>query len=177
VKDKIYEHMLSRGFIPGTPGVYWSEEDETVDFLLWNPHGFLIGYQRYRPGADKKAVGREARYFTRKTHVNSCSLPTVWGLHTFLPSTKRLFIVEGIWDAISLHRAGESAIAVLSSGASQSVHEWLSLLPVERIAILDNDGKSGGLRRLAHRHFVVPDPYKDLNEMRSDDIVNFLKCI
>lgn len=177
MENKIYQHMLSRGFIPGTPGVYWSEEEGTVDFLLWNPHGALIGYQRYRPNASKKAIGRDAKYFTRTTRIGSHCLPAVWGIHSINPGTRRLFIVEGVWDAISLHRHGESAIAVLSSGASQSVTEWLRILTVERISILDNDGKSGGLRRLSHRHIIVPDPYKDLNEMPGDDVVELLKRV
>ena len=56
------EHLEQRGV---TFHRYFADE-ETATFLLYNPHGKLVGYQVYRPsgGKDKKNHPREGRYYT-----------------------------------------------------------------------------------------------------------------
>jgi hypothetical protein len=52
------------------------------------------------------------------------------------------------------------------------------ILQKKVIAIMDNDPdtKSGDkLKRIAHKAYKIPDPYKDANEMPQNELKKFMK--
>jgi len=172
------EHLISRGYNPEPFGSILSEEECIVYFLLWNLSGKLVGFQQYRPNAPKTGNHpKDCRYYTYTTKVGNHATPAIWGLHTYSLETKRIFIVEGVFDAVKLHNAGECAFALLGNAGSKSIKQWLSLLRVEIISILDSDESSNGLKNLCHRWFVTPKPYKDLGEMNNSEVKKFLREI
>ena len=172
------DHLISRGYNPEPLGSILSEEEGIVYFLLWNLSGQLVGFQQYRPNAPKTGNHpKDCRYYTYTTKIGNHSVPAIWGLHNYSLETKRIFIVEGIFDAVKLISAGECCFALLGNAGSKSIQQWLSLLRVEKISILDADESSNGLKKLSDRWFVTPAPYKDLGEMPIEEVNNFLRKI
>ena len=172
------EHLLSRGYDPGSFGSILSEEECIVYFLLWNLSGQLIGYQQYRPNAPKTGNHpKDCRYYTYTTKVGNHSTPAIWGLHTYSLEIKRIFLVEGIFDAIKVHSRGECCFALLGNAGSKSIRQWLSLLRVPKIGILDSDEKGSGMKSLCQKWITTPLPYKDLGEMSHEEVASLIKEI
>ena len=178
LKDELVSHLASRDYTPDSLGSILSKESGVIYFLLWNLSGQLVGFQQYIPNAPKSGNHpKDCRYYTYTTKVDSKSIPAIWGLHTYSLSTKRIFIVEGVFDAVKLHNIGECAIALLGNAGSKSVKQWLSLIRAEKISILDSDQSSNALKRLSNRWYVTPSPYKDLGEMPQNKVDAFIKEI
>lgn len=172
------EHLISRGYNPEPFGSILSEEECIVYFLLWNLSGQLIGYQQYRPNAPKTGNHpKDCRYYTYTTKVGNHSTPAIWGLHTYSLETKRIFLVEGIFDAIKVHNQGECCFALLGNAGSKSIRQWLSLLRVPKIGILDSDEKGSGMKSLCQKWITTPLPYKDLGEMSNEEVGSLIKEI
>ena len=145
--------------------------ESLATFFLWNLSGQMVGFQQYRPGADKafKNDPRLARYFTFVGH------PTVavWGLESLDLTPDVVFITEGIFDAARLTQRGVSALAVLSNNPSTDVKNWLRCLPRRRIAVCDNDAAG---RRLARCGDVaVLTPGKDLGESPEEFVSDLIR--
>lgn len=141
-------------------------ENETITFPLWTVNGRLCGYQRYQWNADKlRNNDCKGKYFTYRTK----EVLTCWGLeHIDLTSTEPLYVVEGIWDAISVLSTGRRCIAVLSNNPQQ-LKPWLSCLPCETIALCDGDKAGKMLTRVCDRGIILPEG-KDCNDMTTDEL-------
>lgn len=128
----------------------WVDEDEGVaTFPLWNLSGQMVGYQQYRPGADKTKSNhpRDSRYFTwRKDKVLG-----VWGLESWLLSPT-LFVTEGLFDACRLTSLGYSAVATLSNDVDVSTMAWFHMVRQMRrvVAVCDNDAAGRKLAKVGH---------------------------
>lgn len=172
------EHLERRGLYPrgwksGLPTKVWFDwEDELLTFPLWSSTGQLLGYQQYDWKADKlRNNDCKGKYYTyrRKDWL------TFWGLELIdLSSTEPLYIVEGIWDAISVLSAGYRCIAVLSNNPQQ-LKGLLNCLPCKTIALCDGDKAGKMLSRVCDDRVVLPDG-KDCNDMTVTEIKEILKC-
>ena len=172
------DHLISRGYHPEPLGSILSEEEGLAYFLLWNLSGQLVGYQQYLPNAPKAGHHpKDCRYYTYTTKIGGHSIPAIWGLHTFTLQTKRIFIVEGVFDAVKLHRAGECCLALLGNAGSKSIKSWLSTFPQEIIGVLDSDQKGSGMKSLCDKFIITPLPYKDLGEMSNEEVANLIREI
>lgn len=104
--------------------------DDVVTFTLWNLSGMFIGYQQYRPGAEKKKMKndpREGRYYT-SLHGNKGEKPfAVWGPESLSYDPSVIVIVEGIFDACRIHTLNVPAVALLNSSFKQAKN-WLTCL-------------------------------------------------
>ena len=133
----IKNHLISRGCPLDCPTLIISEEFGLAYFMLYNLSGQLIGYQKYNPDGTKSGNDiLKNKYFTITKKCNNAS---------------------------KVHSAGEACIALLGNAASRDIKQWLSLLPVKKIAILDSDGKSL-LRSSSSEFYYTPSPYKDLEK-------------
>lgn len=145
--------------------------ESTATFFLWNLSGQMVGFQQYRPGANKMVHGdaRLARYF-------SCvgrHTVAAWGLESLDLTPGVVFITEGIFDAARLTRRGVSALAVLSNDPNTDVKNWLRCLPRRVIAVCDNDAAG---RRLARCGDVaVSTPGKDLGESPEEFVSDLIR--
>lgn len=160
------DHLRDRGMIPElyNPAI----TEETATFLLYNPHGKLVGYHQYRPSADKKAHNdpKLGRYFTYLPR----EVDGFFGLEKDFGGP--LYIVEGIFKAATLHRLGFSAIAVLGASPKR-IKSWLYSLRQQRplFAVGDNDPAGAGLVKIVGAGIQSP---KDLDEMTDSEV---LECI
>jgi hypothetical protein len=170
-EDDIQRHLQSRGVDFSQTKVIVDKKSGTATFLLYNLSGQLIGQQRYNPRGIRKSNDPVlARYYTQgKTFA-------VWGLETVYDYHSYIFIVEGIFDAIKLHNAGQPAIAVLTNDP-QNLKSWFFVMDKRVISILDNDKASQKLKGVSDHFFVVPDPYSDLGDMPQNEVDVFVKDI
>jgi hypothetical protein len=152
----------------------WVDEQEGVaTFPLWNLSGQMVGFQQYRPTADKRKSNhpRDSRYFTwRKEKIVG-----VWGLESWNLSSI-LFVTEGIFDACRLTAIGYSAIATLSNDVDDSLKRWLFVVRQTRsvIAICDNDAAGRKLAKCGHVAHVMEEG-KDLGEATNAYVQNLVK--
>jgi len=166
--------------------VFLDEENGFVTFLLYNLSGQIVGYQRYNPDGSKTINGRhsneladDAKYFTY-IHTEGEEKPRegkksigFWGLETVRPDDRLVFLTEGIFDAVKVHNAGYSALALLMNDPKK-YRPWFRAMSKVFVPILDRDDASTKLRKLGDRYFVVPEPYHDLGEMPQGEADLFL---
>jgi hypothetical protein len=149
-----------------------SFDDETAAFLLFNLSGQLVGYQQYRPFADKKKHNdpKEGRYFTyAKNNL------AVWGLETFHYRDDVLFLTEGVFDACKLHALNLPAVAVLANDPKM-LRPWLFALTRFGVAVCDNDSAGMELAKCANLALTCTTG-KDLGDMTLAEVREFLKQI
>lgn len=160
-------HLEERGLTDFFP--YWLEEEkETVKFPLYTFGGKLSGYQRYYwlgtkdSHSNKDPFGRYYTWIKEDYRHTTC-----WGLDLLPRDNSPIFIVEGIWDAISIWRGGHSAIAILSCPHSNSFRWTLRHQFNYRhlISVCDNDENNTGLdlAKMGDRSIIVPAEYHDAN--------------
>lgn len=170
----VLENLKSRHFDLNVH-MAWIDEDEGVaTFPLWNLSGQMVGFQQYRPGADKKRDNhpRDSRYFTwRKGKVVG-----VWGLESWNFS-ETLFVTEGVFDAARLTGMGYSAVATLSNDVDDSLKRWLWVVRQTRrvVAVCDNDTAGRKLAKCGHMAHVMADS-KDVSEASDLYVTNLLKA-
>lgn len=129
-----------------------------------------MGYQQYRPLADKKAKNhpREGRYFTYlpKDTDGLYGLEQDSGIGT-------LFVVEGIFKALKLHSLGYNAISPLGA-TPKRLKPYFKILRATRnlVAIGDNDPAGATLIRIVGKGCTSP---RDLDEMTNLEVHELVK--
>lgn len=181
----IREHLLSRDVDFNDDRVYINDETNTATFFLYNLSGILCGYQHYNPtgpkgnrATNKKVDVRDLKYQSRISKIDKIPMIAVYGLESFDYSLPYLFIVEGIFDCIKLHRLGLNAIAVL---ANDPIHfrSWLNTLPQKKIVITDNDDNEAGnlLEKYGDVSYKTPILNSDLGAMPLSEVRSFINNI
>jgi hypothetical protein len=161
-------HLESRGLDVSQYALSW--DADTVSFMLFNLTGQLVGYQNYRPDAEKRPSNdpRLSRYFTWcRNNI------AVWGLETYHWRTDVLFIAEGVFDACKLHNLGLPAVAVLSNNPVQ-LKNWLACVPRRIIAVCDDDAPGRALGKLANLA-ITCEQGQDLGDMTQTQVIDFIK--
>jgi len=145
------------------------EEERVATFFLYNLSGQIVGYQQYRPDADKVKNNHPTggRYFTYR---NKDTLG-VWGVESLYLTPHVLFVTEGIFDAARLTERGFSAVAALSNNPTKDFKNWLSFLNRKVVAVCDND--SAGRRLAKFGDVAVFTEDKDLGDA-DDSYVDWL---
>lgn len=169
----VLENLKSRHFDLSVHTAWVDEDEGVATFPLWNLSGQMVGFQQYRPAANKKRDNhpRDSRYFTwRKAKVVG-----VWGLESWKFSNT-LFVTEGVFDAARLTYLGYSAIATLSNDVDDGLKRWLwtirKIRPV--VAVCDNDPAGRRLSKYGHLFHVMEDG-KDIGEASDEYVANFLR--
>jgi DNA primase len=171
MEENFKQHLTNRGLNPYLEDkVYIDYIAEIVTFPLWSSTGQLLGYQMYNWNADKlRNNDTKGKYYTyrRKDWL------TFWGLDFIdLSSSEPLYVVEGVWDAVSVLNAGYRCIAVLSNNPQQ-LKGLLNCLPCKTIALCDGDKAGKMLSRVTDSRVVLPEG-KDCNDMASEEIKELL---
>lgn len=147
------DHLKSRYIDIELHHPHIDQVNGVATFYLWNLSGQLIGFQQYRPGADKTATNncRDGRYFTHR------SLPTiaVWGIESLHLTPHVLFVTEGIFDAARLTERGYSSIAVLSNSSHAELNNWLTCLNRTIVTVCDNDAAGQALAAFGDYSYTV----------------------
>ena len=166
------KHLNKRaGVFPYHQHTWADYEEELLTFPLWTTTGKLVGYQQYNWNADKlRNNDHKGKYWTYRRKDTL----TAWGLDCLdLFSTETLYIVEGVWDAISVINTGRRCLAVLANNPQQ-LKPWLSCLPCKVVALCDGDKAGKMLGRCADEMVVLPED-TDPNEMSMEDLNLFLQ--
>lgn len=167
----ILAHLKSRGIDPSR--YHFSYDDETACFLLWNLSGKIVGFQQYRPSADKarKNDPKDSRYYT---HFERGTV-AVWGLESFYYRTDVLYLTEGIFDCVKLHNQGLPAIAALANDPKHIRH-WLRIIRATRtlVGICDNDAAGSKLADTVDIALTL-EYNKDLGELSDNEVKEWLK--
>lgn len=171
VKENI-DHLIYRGGSSSMDSVHIGEK--YIYFYLYNLSGQLVGYQRYYKDGIKEFRNSDrddAKYYTRVTHGAKGSVLGVYGLHRYHPQ-KDLYVVEGVFDAIVLHRFGYSAIATLTNDPAH-LASWLFAIPNKVIAIPDGDKAGSKLSKYADSTVLLPNGM-DINQMYTEGRISEL---
>lgn len=160
------EHLRSRGLNGNVPCSI-DYEQEVVSFPVYTVWGQLAGYQNYRWKCDKTKNNDEenGRYFSWVApNYRHCAF---FGLES-LSRPGPLFVVEGVWDAISVLNCGFACIALLGATPSKQMIRYINweCPPISgrfRVGLLDNDEASGKMKSVVHKSFTA-EPFKDINE-------------
>jgi DNA primase len=150
--------------------------ENKIVFPLFNLSGVVVGFQTYRPLADKtkKNNPTEGRYYTLAFGETKDERKlAVWGLETFKWNDKFLFVTEGIFDACRVHNLGLPCIAVLSNSPIR-LKSWLNTLPCKVITICDND-KAGELLKELSKNSITIKNGKDLGDSSEEEVRELLK--
>jgi DNA primase len=169
--DEFVYHLASRAGSHSYSKYGWTDYiNQIVTFPLRTVTGQLIGYQQYNWNADKlRNNDTKGKYWTYRRK----DILTAWGLEFVdLSSTEPLYLVEGIWDAISVFNTGRRCLAVLSNNPQQ-LKPWLSTLPCTTIALCDGDKAGKMLARVCDRKIILPEGV-DPNDMSKEDLIRFL---
>jgi len=91
----------------------------------------------------------------------------VWGFETYDPSNS-LYVTEGVFDAVSLHNLGLSAVAVCSNDPKH-LRTWLSTLANTTVAVLDGDAAGSKLGKFCNKTVICPDG-EDANSLAKEQL-------
>lgn len=161
LKSRHVDFKLHRPMIDEFEGV--------ASFFLYNLSGQIVGYQQYRPNANKgnRKNTNETRYFT--IYNNSIAVFGVESLHL---TPHVVFLTEGIFDAMRLTKFGVSALAVLCNNPKHDVKNFLMCIPQKVIAVCDNDNAGSKLSKFGDISVFTSD--KDLGESNDEYVLNLI---
>lgn len=160
-------NLLERG-ASGVP-CYVDEEEGVATFLLYNGTR-LVGYHQYRPSATKEARNhpRDGRYFTYLPKLTD-------GLYGLEQDSGEgpLFVVEGVFKALKLHKLGFNAITPLGA-TPKRLKPYFRILKATRklVALGDNDDAGKQLVRIVGFGETTP---IDLDEMSDSDVLELVR--
>lgn len=166
----VLEHLKDRHIDLDLHRPWIDEAEKVAVFYLYNQSGAIIGYQQYRPDADKTKNNhpKEARYFTYRKQPTLA----VWGLESLHLTPHVVFLTEGIFDAARFTSKGCSALASLTNNPTKDLSNWLQMLNRRVVAICDSDPSGRKLVKFGTTHEVVQGA-KDLGDA-TDEYVEYL---
>lgn len=112
-----------------------SLSETSATFMLYSLTGKLVGYQRYMPLNEKLCSNNlNGRYYSYRSNDEIA----IFGLESY-KADSTVYLTEGIFDAVRLTKKGCSALALLTNAPNSSMLNFISLLPNNIVAIIDND--------------------------------------
>ncbi len=156
-------------------GVWLNKKDNTVTFGLWNLSGALVGFQQYKPLADKKYASNPSnmKYFTIAGKIDSYSKLLAFGVELLDVKQPVVFVVEGIFDAVPLHNKNINAIATLSNNPKH-LKSWVRSLGYKVVALCEGDEAGQKLANIADESVYLPegkDP-ADMSDTWFNNLIN-----
>jgi DNA primase len=142
------------------------EVERTATFFLYNLSGGLVGFQQYRPDAnkEKKNQPKTGRYFTYRKEGTL----GVFGLESLHLTPGLVFVTEGMFDAMRLTERGFSALATLSNNPTADLRNFLTMLPAHVVAVCDNDKAGLKLAEFGDEALVLDS--KDLGDSTDEEV-------
>lgn len=166
----VLEHLKDRHIDLDLHRPVIDEDERTATFYLYNQSGCIIGYQQYRPDANKTKNNhpKEARYFTYRNQPTLA----VWGVESLYLTPHVVFLTVGIFDAARLTEKGYSAVAALTNNPTKDLRNWLIMLNRKVVAVCDNDQAGRKLAKFGDVAVFTED--KDLGEADDDFVTRLL---
>ena len=170
------QHLLNRGL---NNNILFDidYDQEIVSFPLFTPWGKRVGYQNYRWNNDKTKHNNE-KYGRYYSHISPSYRHCAFFGTDSLRRQGPLFIVEGVWDAVSVLNCGYACLALLGATPSPEMTHYINEVDIDissrfRVGILDNDETSAKMKKVVHRSFCTK-PFKDINECPRMYIKSFI---
>lgn len=162
LKDRHLNLKLHRPFV--------CENEGTATFMLYSLSGKLVGYQQYRPGADKKPYNhpKESKYYTYRKQPTHAP----WGVESLFLSSGVVFLTEGLFDSARMTYHNRSSLASLCNNPPKDFKNFLQCLGRPVVAVCDADSAGRKLAYFGDYVEVVPEG-KDLGDA-PDDYVHYL---
>lgn len=164
----IFSHVVERGVDPNVHKFWVDEIEGVATFPITNLSGQLVGYQQYRPSADKKRKNnpKEGRYYTYTLKDTR----GVWGLESWTFSNT-LFLTEGIFGSARLTRLGVSSVALLSNDPKH-LSDFLFIIRQQRplVAICDYGYGGSRLAKFGHKSLHMTEDF-DIDEATDEYIL------
>lgn len=175
----IIEHLKERHLdISLYSSIEIVEELEQAYFYLYNLSGQIVGFQCYSPLKPKRLKAEDIyrRYYTYITKEYKSIKATAFGLEILdLKKDKVIFLVEGVFDAVRLHKLGFQALALLGSDALR-LREQLLLLGCTLIPVCEGDEAGQKLQKLATSKEVIFLPEgEDVSSLEHKELVAIFK--
>lgn len=153
--NTVMQHLLSRHMDVDLHRPIIDEVEGIVTFFLYNLSGQIVGYQQYRPGAEKfsKNNPRSGRYFTFRPKRTV----GVWGVESLHLRNDIVFVTEGIFDAARLTQRGQPALAMMCNNPNTDLRNFLRCLGKPVVAVCDPDAAGMKLAKVGDYVEVMPD--------------------
>lgn len=168
--DNFHQHLVNRDLSIFIDDVFINYPEQVVTFPLWNLSGRLVGYHTYRPDGPKHDHVKPhlAKYFTFVTKDGTKhSQMTPYGLPELDYSSPIVCLTEGIFDCLTVRRAGFNSLAALTNNP-KPLRNLLFMLPFPIIVgVLDGDSAGSKLSKCC-THTITCPPDKDANDMGRD---------
>jgi len=164
------EHLLSRHLDLALHRPMLDEAEGVATFYLYNLSGQLVGYQQYRPWAEKKPFNHPklSKYYTYRKQPTLA----VWGVESLHLTPSVVFLTEGLFDAARLTSRGYSALAVLSNDPTPDLRNWLTSLNRRVVAVCDSDNAGKKLAKFGDVAVFTTD--KDLGDSTDEYVTALL---
>lgn len=187
----VHKYLLDRGFskedfIKFNLG--WDTVKKRITIPFFNEYGNLLGFSG-RAVMNEKDFGYESIYGTEAkyhiyNHFNAKSY--FYPLNLFRPIDDTIILVEGLLDAIWLHKNGYSnTLSIISAEISKEQLKKIKLLGANKIILcLDNDiAGTKGCERLykflkndfTFKQAVLPQGKKDVQECTKEELDEMFK--
>jgi hypothetical protein len=174
----IKQNLIDRHVDLDLHEVFICETTRTATFWLGNLSDMYVGYQVYRPDADKTTKNDEkGRYYTHrgeKLIPRKSKTVALWGLESYNLSNV-LFVTEGIFDAARFTKMGFSAVAALANDPDKSTRNWFNIVSKTRkvVAICDSGRPGLKLRTVGQSYYIMKD--LDASEAPEEEIQHILE--
>jgi hypothetical protein len=165
----LMEHLKSRRLSHKLYSGMWLDEEENVaTFGMWNLSGQLVGFQQYRPLADKghRPKPSDMRYFNIAGKVDKCSKLLAFGVELLDQKQRVLFLAEGVFDVVPLHNRNVNALATMANNPKH-LASWLRTLGYYLVALCEGDSAGQKLANVADESVYLPEG-KDPAEMSEE---------
>lgn len=182
----VHSYLLDRGFSEEDFvrfNLGWDTEKKRITIPFFNEYGELLGFSG-RAVMNESDFGYESIYGTEaKYHIYNHfnAKKYFYPLNLFRPINDTIIVVEGLLDAIWLHKNGyTNALSIISAEISKEQLRKIKLLWANKIILcLDNDtAGQRGCERLykflkndfLFQQVTLPDGKKDIQECTKEEL-------
>ena len=146
----LLDHLKERGYHKDI--AHCVVDDTVATFFLYTLTCEMVGFQQYNPSGSKKLNDREtAKYWTYHS-PGTCRFWIPKNFFELVTKEKKVFVQEGIFDALPLVNMGYPAVAILTNNNKESVRN-LHLSGYKTLCLCDGDPAGQTLGRQVHSSF------------------------
>lgn len=178
--NKLHKHLQSRGLTNYQQYGMTVTDNQSLYIPLWNLSGQLVGFQTYIPDGERKhsknLPATDMKYYTSVSKLRTKqSNVAMFGLSHICKHDRVLFVVEGVFDAISIHNCNRNAVAILGVGSAvnRQIFNQLSVIGYKTVAVCDGDEAGSNLQKYTDDYIILP-RNTDANDMHQTTLNTIL---
>lgn len=172
----IEQHYKDRGLLKPMENIQISNGG-VLSTLIFSFLGEIVGYHLYNPFGSKTALEKDnMKYYTFLSGIKLQKgyKSSLWGLEHVKNDGSTIFLVEGIWDAISILQLGYTAVSCLGADPVPLKNQ-ISLLKATHKVVVIADGDKAGRKLCKYGHdSYICEHGKDPNSLESSELEKIL---